>query len=149
MHSTWKKTTYFRSFHGNFLIPWEQRFCRTCVKNVVKCDTHLLFHFIDLVISNFDFDLVPPFYFLKWNRFFHFRLWKLVKFLMSFWKGHVSFPLNFVSIFSANLAHTLYTLFRRSPLKCNILRLLSALCPEQRFLMPFLKRQVNSSSNLS
>ena len=53
---------------------------------------------------------------------------------MSFLKAQVSFPSNVASIFSAIkhnspilfLAQTLYTLFKRSPLKCKFLRFLSA-----------------------
>ena len=53
---------------------------------------------------------------------------------MSFLKSQVSFPSNVASIFSAIkqnssilfLAQTLYTLFKRSPLKCKFLRFSSA-----------------------
>ena len=53
---------------------------------------------------------------------------------MSFLKAQVSFPSNFASIFNAIkhnssilfLAQTLYTLFKRSPLKCKFLRFSSA-----------------------
>ena len=53
---------------------------------------------------------------------------------MSFLKAQVSFPSNVASIFSAIkqnspilfLAQTLYTLFKRSPLKCKFLRFSSA-----------------------
>ena len=53
---------------------------------------------------------------------------------MSFLKGQVSFPSNVVPVFSAIkdnssilfLAQTLYTLFKRSPLKCKFLRFSSA-----------------------
>ena len=53
---------------------------------------------------------------------------------MSFLKAQVSFPSNFASIFSAIkhnspihiLAQTLYTLFKRSPLKCKFWRFSSA-----------------------
>ena len=68
--------------------------------------------------------------------FWHFRVfwWKCAKFLVSFSKPQVSFSSNFVSLFSVMednsselfLAQTLYTLIKRSPLKCKFLRLLSA-----------------------
>ena len=68
---------------------------------------------------------------------------------MSFLKAQVSFRSNVASIFSAIkhnspilvLAQRLYTLFKRSPLKCNFLRFLSA-----RVKLPQIPR-VNSSSN--
>ena len=46
---------------------------------------------------------------------------------MSFCKAQVTFPSNFTSVFSAiknmsSLARTLYTFFKRSPLKCKFLR---------------------------
>ena len=51
----------------------EQRFCRTGVNNSVECDVDLvqrqnkifIQHLVDLVVINFSFDLVPPFYCLK------------------------------------------------------------------------------------
>ena len=60
--------------------------------------------------------------------------WKFAKLLISFLKAQVNFPSNVASIFSAIkqnspilfLAQTLYTLFKRSPLKCTFLRFLSA-----------------------
>ena len=60
--------------------------------------------------------------------------WKFPKFLLSFLKAQVSFPSNVALIFSAIkqnspilfLAQTLYTLFKKSPLKCNFLRFLNA-----------------------
>ena len=63
----------FRSFLGNFLIPQEQRICKTCVQSFVNRAIHLFpkknkvlsLHLIDLVVSNFYFDLVPQLYFLK------------------------------------------------------------------------------------
>ena len=62
-------------------------------------------------------------------------LWgKFAKFLISFLKAQVSFPSNVASVFSAIkqnylilfLAQTLYTLFKRSPLKCKLSRFSSA-----------------------
>ena len=69
-----------------------------------------------------------------WNLHFQVFRWKFAIFLMSFLKVQVSFPSNVASIFSAIkhnspilfLAQTLYTLFKRSPLKCKFLRFLSA-----------------------
>ena len=77
----------------------------------------------------FSFFLIPPFYFLKWNCYFLVCERKFAKFFMSFWKAQVSFPSNSESIFSAiknnssalSLVHTLYTLVKSSPLKCNFL----------------------------
>ena len=62
-----------------------------------------------------------------------FSLWKFAKLLMLFCKAQVSFPSNFASIFSAIkyhssllfLAQTLHTSFKRRPLKCKFLTLLS------------------------
>ena len=59
---------------------------------------------------------------------------QIYQFLVSFLEAQVSFPSNFASIFSAIkhnssilfLAQTLYTLFKRSPLKCKFLRFSSA-----------------------
>ena len=61
---------------------------------------------------------------LLWNVLW----WKFAKFFMSFLKAQVSFPSNVASIFSAIkhnspipiLAKTLYTFFKRSPLKVQI-----------------------------
>ena len=57
--------------------------------------------------------------------------WKFVKFLVLFSKPQVSFSSIFLSLFNVMkdnscLAQTFYTLFKRSPLKCTILRLLNA-----------------------
>ena len=60
--------------------------------------------------------------------------WKFAKFLMSFLKAQFSFPSNVASVFSAikhnspilYLAQTLYTLLKKSPLKCKFLRFSSA-----------------------
>ena len=38
----WRKLLYFHSFLGNFLLPWKQRFCRTCVKPFVNFAIHLI-----------------------------------------------------------------------------------------------------------
>ena len=68
-----------------FFIPEEQRFCRAYVKSFVYWAIHLFLrqnkvftlYLVDLVVLNFYFDLVPPFYFLKWNRYFSACKWKL------------------------------------------------------------------------
>ena len=57
--------------------------------------------------------------------------WKFAKFLMSFLEAQVSFPSSVASIFIATkhilfLAQTLYTLFKRSLLKCTFLRFANA-----------------------
>ena len=70
----------------------------------------------------------------NFHTFEHELWWKFAKFLLSFLKTQVSFPSNVASIFSAIkqnspilfLAQTLYTLFKRSPLKCKFLRFSSA-----------------------
>ena len=76
---------------------------------------------------------------------------------MSFLKAQISFPSNVASIFSAIkhnspilfLAQTLYTLFKRIPLKCNFLRFLSAWVKIHQIVVSILKRQVRSSSNFA
>ena len=60
--------------------------------------------------------------------------WKFAKFLMSFLKAQFSFPSNVASVFTAikhnspilYLAQTLYTLLKKSPLKCKFMRFSSA-----------------------
>ena len=107
MYWTLKKTNYFNRFIGNLLIPYEQRFCRTCVKSFVNRAFHLFsrsnkvfsLHLINLALSNFNFDLNLQFYFLKWNHYFS-AMWKFAKFFISFWKTQVIFPSNFALIFS-------------------------------------------------
>ena len=68
-----KKTTSLGMFLKNVLIYLEQRFCRRGVSSCGKCAIHLFpkqnkvfaQHLVDLVVLNFYFDLVAPFYFLK------------------------------------------------------------------------------------
>ena len=87
-------------------------------------------YLVNLVVLNFDFDLVSPFYFLKWNCYFSACTQKFAKFFMSFLKTHVSFPINFAPIFSAIkhnasilvLPQKLYTLVKSSSLKCIFFR---------------------------
>ena len=77
--------------------------------------------------------------------------WKFAKLLISFLKAQVNFPSNVASIFSAIkqncpilfLTQTVYTLFKRSPLKCTFLRFLSAGVKIRQI------PHVNSSSNLA
>ena len=65
-------------FSRNFLILLEQRFYRTllniCVLNLVfiylRQNKVFTQNLVSLVILNFYFDLVPPLYFLKLNRYF-------------------------------------------------------------------------------
>ena len=110
---------------------------------------------VDLVVLNFEFDFVPRFYLLKWNRYFSACKWK--------WNAiHVileitsSFTSDFRSIFSAIkhnsstlfLAQTLYTLVKNSSLKYKFLRFLSW-SKFVKFLMSILNWQVNSFSNFT
>ena len=68
----------YEVFSGNFLILLEQRFYRTllniCVLNLVfiylRQNKVFTQNLVSLVILNFYFDLVPPLYFLKLNRYF-------------------------------------------------------------------------------
>ena len=86
---------------------------------------------------NFYFDLVLPFYFLQWNRYFS----TCENLPISTWQfPHVSFESasQFSFIFSINiqwyqtsllctfLAQALYTLVKKSSLKCKFFRLSSA-----------------------
>ena len=76
---------------------------------------------------------------------------------MSFLKAQVSFPSNIVSVFSAIkhnspisfLPQTLYTLFKRSPLKCKFLDFRVLEPNFLKFLMSILNWPVNSSSDLA
>ena len=86
-----------------------------------------------------------------------YSLWKLAKFLMSFWQTLVSFPSNFASIFSVikhnssvyfQLKHYIL-LFNRTPLKCNFLRHSSVQVKIRQIMVSILKQQVNSSSNFA
>ena len=78
--SSWPKTMYVEhwrkltgaTFLGNFPILLVQHFCRTFM---ISCSLEYATVFpikskFQLVILASYFDLVPPFYFLKWNRFF-------------------------------------------------------------------------------
>ena len=112
-------------------------------------------YLVNLVVLNFDFDLVSPFYFLKWNCYFSACTQKFAKFFMSFLKTHVSFPINFAPIFSAIkhnasilvLPQKLYTLVKSSSLKCIFFRFPVLGSKFVKFLMSILNWQVNSSSN--
>ena len=109
---------------------------------------------MDIAVLNFYLDLVLPFYFLKWNRFFSPCKRKFVKFFISFFKGQVSFRLNFASNFSA-FKHNSCVLFY---LKHYILWSKAALQSANfwdfwvfgskfvKFLMSVLNWQVNSTS---
>ena len=64
---------------GNFLILLEQRFCGALVKICVlgfaiylfpRQNKVLIQHLVNLVVLTFYFDLIPPLYFLKLNRYF-------------------------------------------------------------------------------
>ena len=90
---------------------------------------------VDLIVLNFYFDLVLPFYFLKWNRHFSACERKLAKYFVSFLKAQVSFSSNFASTCSAmplNITALYFfnsdiiCLIKNSSLKCIFLRLLSA-----------------------
>ena len=63
-----------------------------------------------MVVLNFYFYLPSPFYFLKWNHYFSACERKFAKFFMSCLKTQVSFPSNFVSIFSV-MKHNFSVLF--------------------------------------
>ena len=60
------------------------------VQNVLLIELFIYFQgkitsiLVDLVVLNFDFDLVTPFYILKWNRYFSACKRKSPKFFMSF-----------------------------------------------------------------
>ena len=88
-------------------------------------------------------------------KIFQLLWWKSTIFLMLFWKIQVSFPSNFASIFSVIkllctcLAQTLYTLFKRNPLKWKFLRVWVLGSEFVKLFMSTLKRKVNSSSNFA
>ena len=73
-----EKTTQFDSILRHFLIFLETWLVRARVTSCVKCAIHFFpgrnkvftQYLDDLVVLNFYFYLVPPFYFLKWNRYF-------------------------------------------------------------------------------
>ena len=107
---------------------------------------------MDLVVLNLRFDLVPPFYFLKWNSYFSDFKRKFAKLFMSFLNAQV--PSNFASIFSS-IKHNSSVLFQ---LEHYILWLKAAHQSSHfrdfwvlgskfvKFLMSILNWQVNSSS---
>ena len=98
------------------------------------------------------FKWVLPFYSLKWNRYFSTCK---QKFLASTSTSQFSF--SFASIFSAIkhnspilfLARILYTLFKRSPLKCKFLKFLSPRVKIRQIPLLILNWRVNSSSNFA
>ena len=100
----WRKPPIFTAFLGIFLYFLNNG---SSNKSFVNCASHLFprlnkvfsLHLVDLVASNFDFDLVPPLLYKMKSLFF--GLWKFAKLFMSFLKTQVSFPLNFPSVFSA------------------------------------------------
>ena len=112
-------------------------------------------HLVNLAVSNFYFDVFPPFYFLKWNRYFsacenlsnsscHFEKYKSVFFQIL----HQSLvPSNITLLYF--LAQKLYTFVKRSLIKCKFLRNLSAQVKSRQIVVSILKRQVNSSSNFA
>ena len=78
--SSWSKTIYgkhwiklaWTTFLGNVSILLEKQFCRALVNSclVEYATVFPIKNKFQLVILTFYFDLVPPFYFLEWNRFF-------------------------------------------------------------------------------
>ena len=112
---------------------------------------------VDLVVLNFDFDLIPTFYFLKWNRYFSASERKFAKFFMSFLKAQASFPSNFASIFSAvkhdssvlSLAQKLCSLVKSSPLTCKFWEFFVLGSKFVKFFTSILNQQVNSSPNFA
>ena len=133
----WRKLPNFAAFWEIFIYTY-----RTCVKSFVNWAIYLfprqnkVFtpYLVDLVVFNFCFYLVLPFYFLKWNCYCSVCKQKFVKFFKSFLKAHISFPSNFAPMFSAInhnssklfLAQKISTLVKSSPLKRKLLRFLSA-----------------------
>ena len=99
----------------------------------------------------FYLDSVSPFYFLKGNHYFS------ACENLPFWKVQVSFSSNVASIFSATkhsfsvlfLVQKLYTLVKRSQLKCKFLRHLNIRIKICQIVVSILKRHVSSSSNLA
>ena len=99
----------------------------------------------------FYLDSVPPFYFLKGNHYFS------ACENLPCWKVQVSFSSNVASIFSATkhsssvlfLVQKLYTLVKRSQLKCKFLRHLNIRIKICQIVVSILKRHVSSSSNLA
>ena len=84
-------------------------------------------------IFNFYFDLILPFYSLKWNRYFS-ACGNFPIFFMSFLKAQVSFVSTFSSIFSANkdnssvlFSSNIIYFGQRSQLKSKVFRLSSVL----------------------
>ena len=110
-----------------------------------------------MVVLNFYFYLVPPFYFLKWNRYFWACKRKFDKFFMSFLKAQVRFPTNYPSIFSAVkhnssvffwLKHDI--LWSKRPHKSAIFLDFQKLGSKfLKLLMLILKRRVNFSFNFA
>ena len=112
-------------------------------------------HLVSVVVWNYYFDLVPQFYFLKWNRYF-WACEKLQNSSYHFWKHksvflqilHQSSVLLDITLCTF-LAQTLNTLFKRNPLKCTFLRLLVLRSTFVKFLMSLLNWQVNSPAKFA
>ena len=134
----------------------------TCIKSFVNWAIHLFprqnkvftLYMANLLVVNFCLYLIPPFYFLKWNRSFGTCKLKSAKLFVSFSKAPVSFLWNLASIFMAIkhnssivfLAHELYTLAESSPIKCKCSDFWVLESRFEKSLMSILKQQVNSTS---
>ena len=113
-------------------------------------------HLVDLFVLNFHFDLVPPFYFLKWNRCFsgcenlpnsscHFGKHKSI-FLQILHQSSVPSNITPLYFFSSNIIYFV----QKDPIKVQIFETFEFSGQNSpKFLMSIFKREVNSSASFA
>ena len=109
----WRKLSNLTAFLEIFLCLKKNDVWKVLlivISFIFKVSKVFTLHLVDLVVLNLYFNLVPPFYFLKWSRYFSACEQKFAKFFMSFLKAQVRFLSKFASIFSV-IKHIFSVLF--------------------------------------